>query len=489
MQGLRGAGLAVIAFATLAMAESAGAATRYAEVGGDGPAATCPAADPCSLRDATEDASVMNGDTILLDAGTYDLGGNSIELSDEVTVGRKPGVARPLVKALNNDVFEVLAASVIQDIAVEVDETVFACCRYGVDVFADGTVIRRLIAEGKGSATAAISLRGISKLSDSVAIHTGAANTAAVITTGANGQSTLRNVTAVAGASQFALLANRAFGNPQTVNVKNSILSAGADIGVTQTGLGDSLVVNVSYSNYDTTLENAPYGVVNDLGNNQDQSTLAPVFANAGAFDFHQLATSPTIDGGVVDAANGPTDFEGEPRNADLAPDIGADELALDADGDGVGDAVDNCPATANPDQADADGDGTGDACDSTPYGTDVAFDASAKRKVKAGKPIKVLAACPDEDCAVNAQATFTVPGGRAAASRRVKLKTKTARADLSAGQPKTVKLKLSAKSKRQLKRLTRRRAVRKRTKVRVKLSATDLGGNVARKTLKLKLK
>jgi len=35
-----------------------------------------------------------------------------------------------------------------------------------------------------------------------------------------------------------------------------------------------------------------------------------------------------------------------------------------DADSDGVGDVCDNCPDTANPDQADADGDGTGDACD-----------------------------------------------------------------------------------------------------------------------------
>ena len=35
-----------------------------------------------------------------------------------------------------------------------------------------------------------------------------------------------------------------------------------------------------------------------------------------------------------------------------------------DEDGDGVGDACDNCPATVNADQVDADGDGVGDACD-----------------------------------------------------------------------------------------------------------------------------
>ncbi len=47
---------------------------------------------------------------------------------------------------------------------------------------------------------------------------------------------------------------------------------------------------------------------------------------------------------------------------------------APDGDGDGVEDARDNCPKTANPDQADADGDGFGDACDACPR--DAADDA-----------------------------------------------------------------------------------------------------------------
>ena len=38
--------------------------------------------------------------------------------------------------------------------------------------------------------------------------------------------------------------------------------------------------------------------------------------------------------------------------------------VAIDSDGDGVGDDVDNCPTAPNADQADVDGDGIGDLCD-----------------------------------------------------------------------------------------------------------------------------
>ncbi len=39
-------------------------------------------------------------------------------------------------------------------------------------------------------------------------------------------------------------------------------------------------------------------------------------------------------------------------------------DATTDTDGDGVPDAIDNCPLTPNPDQKDTDGDGIGDACD-----------------------------------------------------------------------------------------------------------------------------
>ncbi|MCB9857582.1 MAG: tandem-95 repeat protein [Phycisphaerales bacterium] len=45
----------------------------------------------------------------------------------------------------------------------------------------------------------------------------------------------------------------------------------------------------------------------------------------------------------------------------------GGNPTPTDSDGDGIADASDNCPNTANADQADADNDGIGDACDTTP--------------------------------------------------------------------------------------------------------------------------
>ena len=57
----------------------------------------------------------------------------------------------------------------------------------------------------------------------------------------------------------------------------------------------------------------------------------------------------------------------------DAAPDAPSD----DRDGDGISNAVDNCPDVANADQADEDGDMLGDVCDPCPPSTDNTDDDS----------------------------------------------------------------------------------------------------------------
>jgi hypothetical protein len=72
-----------------------------------------------------------------------------------------------------------------------------------------------------------------------------------------------------------------------------------------------------------------------------------------------------------VAAESVPAGDSGQPLTAASNPGS-SDEptlLELDADGDYIPDALDNCPNVQNPDQADADGDGVGDSCDKSPDG------------------------------------------------------------------------------------------------------------------------
>lgn len=68
-----------------------------------------------------------------------------------------------------------------------------------------------------------------------------------------------------------------------------------------------------------------------------------------------------------------------------------------DSDGDGVPDATDNCPNTANPGQADADGDGIGDACDSNAYAPTLSS-AAADANGDEGDTLGTSGAFSDQD-------------------------------------------------------------------------------------------
>ena len=62
------------------------------------------------------------------------------------------------------------------------------------------------------------------------------------------------------------------------------------------------------------------------------------------------------------DACDTDDDNDGVSDTAEV--DLGTNPLVADSDGDGLKDGADNCPTSANADQADTDGDGSGNACD-----------------------------------------------------------------------------------------------------------------------------
>ncbi len=91
--------------------------------------------------------------------------------------------------------------------------------------------------------------------------------------------------------------------------------------------------------------------------------------ADPQSSDATRDAGPPRTDGTSGDAVTRDAALDDATRT-DAAPTDAAQADVLDTtddDGDGVWNALDNCPADANPGQADRDADGAGDACDVEP--------------------------------------------------------------------------------------------------------------------------
>ncbi|HKN92803.1 MAG TPA: choice-of-anchor Q domain-containing protein [Thermoleophilaceae bacterium] len=138
----------------------------------------------------------------------------------------------------------------------------------------------------------------------------------------------LRNVTAIAsGVGAAAMDLHAQNGATPTVQATNVIARGALDVTASTSGIASpTATVQLDHSNY-ATVEAADAGsTITPAGTNGGQ-TGAPLFANAAAGDFRELAGSPTIDAGVDDPLNGLLDLAGSSRTVGAATDIGAYEF------------------------------------------------------------------------------------------------------------------------------------------------------------------
>jgi hypothetical protein len=128
-------------------------------------------------------------------------------------------------------------------------------------------------------------------------------------------------------------------------------------------GSKGTVVVPIDTTPPTIAIDTPPHGAVYALG-----ESVASSYSCADAGSGVASCVGPVPSGSNIDASTaGIKTFQVRARDAAGNTSSLTHTYTVvepDSDGDGVGDADDNCPNTPNPDQADADGDAYGNACD-----------------------------------------------------------------------------------------------------------------------------
>jgi hypothetical protein len=329
---------------TLTAGSAAAATTYYAGPMGMATDA-CTQLDPCDIVTAVGNAA--DGDEVIILPGSYSLGAASAAINNAADVHGQDGQAKPVISntSLLGGVFSVNNANASLR-NLEVVSTGY----YGV-LLQQGTVdgVRAHATHDGGEGCAP---KGNATIRDSVCWADGSlAEGVGFHGSGASFTTTLRNVTAVG--AQYGIDFNaQSPGDALVVDAKSVIsretsgAGGSADVRADAGNATATVTVTLDHSNYSTRAEvGTGTPTVTDPGTGTNQ-TAAPLFIDPLNGDFHELSGSPTIDAGALDGSSGSTDIDGEARIQGSAPDIGADEFAPPAAGDGGGPTDMTTPAT-----------------------------------------------------------------------------------------------------------------------------------------------
>lgn len=297
---------ALIASALLT-APAMASSTYYASPAGAGSA--CSEGLPCSLTEAVSKAA--DGDAVLLLPGTYTLS-SQLQVSHSISLGGE-SETNTTIQTTGSAGIEVneVADATLHDFRLTTDASLDLKSGTAERIFVDYT--------GTFTGYSACALDpGVSLLDSVCWAHGGSPDAGAIFTEtdGGTNTVTLRNDTAIAaGPQSVGLFAEVESSTADfTIAAINVIVrGGGADLDALGGGGTSKVTVALTHSDYATVESSGPEASITAPGTNGNQ-TAAPAFVDAASGNFAEAPSSPTIDAGSTEAANGPSALAGESR-------------------------------------------------------------------------------------------------------------------------------------------------------------------------------
>jgi hypothetical protein len=322
----------------------ASAATRFAVPGGDETAGSeCLRSTPCSLFNAASlfapATKLKEGDEVVVEPGNYsdaagDLGRNGVIIPPaNVSIHGVAGRPRPVIA--EQGVGGAASAFLLNREGVTLSglEIHSSLDSRALELTSAG-VIDDVVAVSSGRSGACFATEGV--IRDSACLSSGDSGLAIEVREAVSPHPTvrLRNVTAIATGAGSTGIDARGFGNVEVnvdaigLLVRGTVqdVFAGA-FRAGQAGPGAKVAVNLDHSDFGQVRTENEAGAGTATATAPGSGTNSTATPLLDADGYHELAGSPTIDAGAVDAASGGIDIDADPRVSGAAADIGADEF------------------------------------------------------------------------------------------------------------------------------------------------------------------